>query len=293
MPRTAVTPISIVKVDDHSSFKTTDFLAAEEPLEIRLGYGSATNRIQKSISVTMRTPGNDFELAAGFLFTEGIIENAAQIVSVKHCNGLHENVVKVELLEDLDLDLSKLERNFYTTSSCGVCGKSSIDAVKTVCRLPDFEEKSTSFAAEVIYRLPGLLRENQLIFDNTGGLHGCALFDAEGVLLLAREDVGRHNALDKLIGATMQQGFFPLNQYLLLLSGRASFELIQKAYMAGIKIVAAVGAPSSLAVQMATDAGITLVGFLRGERFNIYCGAERIRIGNDHQVHHTKQLSTL
>lgn len=276
MSRTAVIPLTIIKVNQYSSISKEDFLAAEEPLEIRLGFGSAQNRQQKSISVTMRTPGNDFELAIGFLFTEGIIENAAQIASVKHCNGLHENVVRVELIDGLELDMSKLERNFYTTSSCGVCGKSSIDAVKTVCRLPEFTQDDLQFSSEIIYRLPDLLRHNQSVFEHTGGLHGCALFDCQGNLLLAREDVGRHNALDKLIGATLQQKLFPLNNYLLLLSGRASFELIQKAYMAGINIVAAVGAPSSLAVQMAADAGITLIGFLRGEKFNIYCGEQRI-----------------
>ncbi len=278
MSSTSVTPVTIIKVDEGSSSITEDFLAAEEPLEIRLGYGSARHRQQKSISVTMRTPGNDFELAVGFLFTEGIIENIAQVAAIKHCDGLHENVVRVELINDLELDMGKLERNFYTTSSCGVCGKSSIDAVKTVCRLPGAIQDQLLFSAELIYRLPDLLRQNQTIFNNTGGLHGCALFDNSGNLLLAREDVGRHNALDKLIGATLWQALFPLNKYLLLLSGRASFELIQKAYMAGIKIVAAVGAPSSLAVQMASDAGITLIGFLRGEKFNIYSGEQRISL---------------
>lgn len=273
---TPVTPLTIIKVDGEFTIKTRDFLAAEEPLEIRLGYGSAQNRVQKSISVTMRTPGNDFELAIGFLFTEGIIENIGQVASIKHCNGLHENVVRVELIDDLELDISKLERNFYTTSSCGVCGKSSIDAVKTVCRLKETASDELLFSAEVIYRLPDLLRQKQNIFNNTGGLHGCGLFSPDGKLLLSREDVGRHNALDKLIGAMLQQKLFPLDQYLLLLSGRASFELIQKAYMAGIKMVAAVGAPSGLAVQMAADAGITLIGFLRGEKFNIYCGEQRI-----------------
>ncbi len=278
MPINPVTPLTIVKVDENFSVSAEDFLAAEEPLEIRLGYGPAQNRVQKSISVTMRTPGNDFELAIGFLFTEGIIENAGQVASIKHCNGLHENVVRVELIDDLELDMSKLERNFYTTSSCGVCGKSSIDAVKTVCRLPETNADGLRFSAELIYRFPALLRQNQNIFEHTGGLHGCALFNTDGKLLLAREDVGRHNALDKLIGATLQQGLFPLDKYLLLLSGRASFELIQKAYMAGIKVVAAVGAPSGLAVQMAADAGITLIGFLRGRKFNIYCGEQRISL---------------
>lgn len=277
-------PLNVIKVDAKSSFTTDDLLAVEEPLEIRLSFGSAENRQQKNISVTMRTPGNDFELALGFLFTEGIIENAAQISSIKHCNGLQENVVKAELLNGLELDFSKLERNFYTTSSCGVCGKSSIDAVKTVCRLPDFVGNDFCMSAEVIYSLPEVLRQNQHIFSVTGGLHGCALFDGHGSLKLAREDVGRHNALDKLIGAALQQNLFPLNKYVLLLSGRASFELIQKAYMAGIKFVAAVGAPSSLAVQMANDAGITLIGFLRGNKFNIYCGEQRINIPNFDKV---------
>ncbi|WP_419801000.1 formate dehydrogenase accessory sulfurtransferase FdhD [Mucilaginibacter sp.] len=278
MSGVSVTPLTIVKVDENTSIYAEDFLAAEEPLEIRLGYGPAQNRVQKSISVTMRTPGNDFELAIGFLFTEGIIENSGQVASVKHCNGLNENVVRVALIDSLELDMSKLERNFYTTSSCGVCGKSSIDAVKTVCRLPKASADHLRFSAEMIYKLPELLRQKQKIFDHTGGLHGCGLFDANGSLLLAREDVGRHNALDKLIGAALQQGLFPLDKYLLLLSGRASFELIQKAYMAGIKIVAAVGAPSGLAVQMAADSDITLIGFLRGQRFNIYCGEQRISI---------------
>ena len=278
MSRVSVTPLTIVKVDENTSIYAEDFLAAEEPLEIRLGYGPAQNRVQKSISVTMRTPGNDFELAIGFLFTEGIIENSGQVASVKHCNGLNENVVRVELIDGLELDMSKLERNFYTTSSCGVCGKSSIDAVKTVCRLPKASADHLRISAEMIYKLPELLRQKQKIFDHTGGLHGCGLFDANGSLLLAREDVGRHNALDKLIGAALQQGLFSLDKYLLLLSGRASFELIQKAYMAGIKIVAAVGAPSGLAVQMAADSDITLIGFLRGQRFNIYCGEQRINI---------------
>ncbi|RYE36625.1 MAG: formate dehydrogenase accessory sulfurtransferase FdhD [Sphingobacteriaceae bacterium] len=278
MSKASVTPLTLIKVNENFSVSAEDFLAAEEPLEIRLGYGPAQNRVQKSISVTMRTPGNDFELAIGFLFTEGIIENIGQVASIKHCNGLHENVVRVELINDLELDMSKLERNFYTTSSCGVCGKSSIDAVKTVCRLPETSAKELRFSAEMIYQFPALLRQNQNIFEHTGGLHGCALFNTDGKLLLAREDVGRHNALDKLIGATLQQGLFPLDKYLLLLSGRASFELIQKAYMAGIKMVAAVGAPSGLAVQMAADADITLIGFLRGQKFNIYCGEQRISL---------------
>lgn len=224
----------------------------------------------------MRTPGNDFELARGFLFTEGIIKNISDIESVQHCNNLNENVVRVELKEDVEVETNKLERNFYTTSSCGVCGKSSIEAVKTVCRLEREENDDVKFPSEIIYTLPEILRSCQDVFDFTGGLHGCGLFDNNGKLLLSREDVGRHNALDKLIGAALYQSLFPLHNYLLLLSGRASFELIQKAWMAGVTIIAAIGAPSSLALQMAEEAGITLIGFLRNKSFNIYSGSHRI-----------------
>ncbi|WP_018612586.1 formate dehydrogenase accessory sulfurtransferase FdhD [Segetibacter koreensis] len=278
MVRSPVLSTSIFKVNVAGIQKVDDMLAAEEPLEIRISYSAFAKKIQKSISVTMRTPGNDFELATGFLLTEGIIKNAADIIGIKHCNGLHENVVRVEIKDDLQLDLSKLERNFYTTSSCGVCGKSSIEAVRTVCRLPVEKNDNFQFPSEIIYSLPLTLRTQQEIFKNTGGLHACALFDTFGNLLLTKEDVGRHNALDKLIGAALIDNTLPLNKSLLLLSGRASFELIQKAWMAGIKIVAAVGAPSSLAVQMAEEFGMTLIGFLRDQAFNIYTGSHRIKI---------------
>ncbi|TKK70962.1 formate dehydrogenase accessory sulfurtransferase FdhD [Ilyomonas limi] len=280
MSRSSISSKSVIKVHGTTTRHVNDVLAAEEPLEIRLCFGAFLQRKQQNISVTMRTPGNDFELATGFLFTEGIIKEAADIHSIKHCNGLHENVVKVELKEEVTVDISKLERNFYTTSSCGVCGKSSIEAVRTVCRLPAIKNNELQFSSATIYTLPALLRSTQAIFENTGGLHGCALFDTSGNLILAREDVGRHNAVDKLIGATLAQSLFPLDRYLLLLSGRASFELIQKAWMAGIKIVAAVGAPSSLAAQMAEEVGMTLIGFLREKVFNIYSGEHRIIISD-------------
>jgi FdhD protein len=278
MARSPVLCKPVIKINDAGMQKADDMLAAEEPLEIRMSYGAFPKRVQKSISVTMRTPGNDFELAKGFLFTEGIIKNASDIVSIKHCNGLHENVVRVEMRDDLEFDLSKLERNFYTTSSCGVCGKSSIEAVRTVCQLPHAVDQSFQISPGIIYSLPGVLRAEQAIFKKTGGLHACALFDVSGNLVLTREDVGRHNALDKLIGAAMEQTSFPLGKFVLLLSGRASFELIQKAWMSGIKVVAAVGAPSSLAVEMAEEFGMTLIGFLRGEVFNIYSGSHRIKM---------------
>ena len=278
MNRSSVTHKPVIKINRTGAHRVDDWLAAEEPLEIRLGFGTLSQRKQQSISVTMRTPGNDFELATGFLFTEGIIRGIEEIQSIKHCNGTHENVVRIELKEDVPVEIGKLERNFYTTSSCGVCGKSSIEAVKTVCRLSNTSSDTLHVSSHIIHTLPAVLRSRQSIFDSTGGLHACALFDAGGNLVLMREDVGRHNALDKLIGAALAQSLFPMDKYLLLLSGRASFELIQKAWMAGIIVVAAVGAPSSLAVQMAEDAGMTLIGFLRNEVFNIYSGEQRITI---------------
>jgi FdhD protein len=262
----------IQKVISGSLSDVDDLLASEEPLEVRMQYGLPDARVTKNISVTMRTPGNDKELATGFLFTEGIIKKYQYI---KQVFQLRENIIQVILQENINLDLSKLERNFYTTSSCGVCGKSSIDAVKQVCE--NFEPVTLApIPASLIYTLPDLLRSSQDVFEHTGGLHASALFNTNGQLLLTREDVGRHNALDKLIGVALEKDMIPLNNHLLLLSGRASFELIQKAAMAGINFVAAVGAPSSLAVEMAKEHNMTLIGFLRGEKFNIYNGAERI-----------------
>ena len=226
----------------------------------------------------MRTPGNDEELATGFLFTEGIIKNVHDITGVKHCDNSDENVVEVELKPGVSFNLKNLDRNFYTTSSCGVCGKSSIEAITTTRLLNINVEDDIQCTPSIINNLPAVLRSTQNIFTQTGGLHACGLFTAEGELLISREDVGRHNALDKLIGASLNQNLFPLHNYLLLLSGRASFELVQKAYMAGIKVVAAVGAPSSLAVQTAASFGITLIGFVKAQTFNIYSGAQRIKI---------------
>lgn len=256
-----------------------DVLAIEEPLEIRMTYGPLDNRITKNISVTMRTPGNDMELACGFLFTEGIIQSFSQIESIAHFNSLlnPENIVVASIKPEVTFDLSKLDRNFYTTSSCGVCGKASINAVKTTgAQHQNTDTDGLKVNSELIHQLPDILRKKQDVFESTGGLHASALFDASGNLMMLREDVGRHNALDKLIGAALESGIVPLSQHILLLSGRASFELIQKAAMAGIQIVAAVGAPSSLAVEMAEDFNITLIGFLRNGRFNIYSGAQRL-----------------
>ena len=253
-----------------------DLLAVEEPLEIRIVYGDAGNRLEKNISITMCTPGQDEELASGFLFTEGIIRDKEDIQQCVATGTAGNNVVIAELKPGISFDPKKIERHFYTSSSCGVCGKSSIAAVRTVMEGIDIKD-SIRVPAAGLTTLPGTLRKHQEIFEHTGGLHAAALFDLAGNLLLTREDVGRHNALDKLIGASLLEGSVPLTDHILLLSGRASFELIQKAAMAGIRIVCAVGAPSSLAVELAKEAGMTLIGFLRDGRFNIYCGEQRIK----------------
>ena len=255
-------PIERFEGDSSTSFQ--DLLAVEEPLEIRLG--------DKTISITMRTPGHDAELAAGFLFTEGILDGPLQILDIQHA----KNSIAVQLNPHVEVDFERLQRNFYTTSSCGVCGKASIEALR-IQGCPVLPRSSTAMEAALIHRLPEAQRNEQAVFQRTGGLHAAALFDLKGNLILLREDVGRHNAVDKLIGAQMLAGRTPLSDTLLLVSGRASFELTQKALMAGIPILAAVGAPSSLAVETAQRFNMTLLGFVRDGRFNIYSGAERIQ----------------
>ena len=257
-----------------------DALAVEEPLEIQLGYERKGWRVHKSVSITMRTPGADAELAAGFLFSEGIIADAAQIESVR---AESDNVVRVELRPGVPVDLQRLERHFYTTSSCGVCGKTSLAAVQTTSHKTRPTTVEGPFLdAATIHRLPAIQRERQAVFDQTGGLHAAALFDGEGRFLCQREDVGRHNAVDKLVGSQLLGGApLPLSGRVLFVSGRASFELVQKAVAAGIPFMAAVGAPSSLAVELANAFGITLLGFVRGERFNIYSGAARVRFSDE------------
>jgi FdhD protein len=228
----------------------------------------------------MRTPGNDTELATGFLFTEGIISGYEDIMGSKSAGHLNKiipdsNILTVELQPGFSFDTKKLDRHFYTSSSCGVCGKSSIDSVKNIIYKKP-KQDTIRIHSRSLMILPELLLKQQEVFEHTGGLHASALFDLNGSLLFVREDVGRHNALDKLVGAALIEGNLPLDHHILLLSGRASFELIQKAAMAGIKIVCAVGPPSSLAVEMAKECDMTLIGFLRGARFNIYSGEQRI-----------------
>ena len=264
----------IRKICNSQVIDTDDQLAVEEPLEIQLLACIAGNRVQKSISVTMRTPGHDKELAAGFLFTEGIIRNNQEVLFIKQ-EAFDKNKILVGLQENVNPNIQKMERNFYTTSSCGVCGKSSIDAIKTISAYNN-EPDAICLKAEMFYSIQDIVREKQTIFDSTGGLHASALFDLHGNLIILHEDVGRHNALDKVIGASLLNEELPLNDTILLLSGRASFELVQKASMAGIKVIIAVGAPSSLAVELAKECNITLIGFLRDERFNIYSGEHRV-----------------
>lgn len=267
----------IEKITRGTKEEHSDLVAVEEPLEIRLGYGPDNQREQATISVTMRTPGHDFELALGFLFTEGIIESPGQVSSVKYCidNGRQstENIVRVELNPGVKVQPERWLRNFYTTSSCGVCGKASIDAVKVNWTpLTDHTEIETV----VLLGLADQLREKQLVFSHTGGLHAVGLFDAHGQLIQLREDVGRHNAMDKVLGSMFMLNAMPLSSKVLVVSGRASFELVQKAAVAGAPVLAAVGAPSSLAIELARASGMTLAGFLREGRFNIYTHAFRV-----------------
>ncbi|THU36077.1 formate dehydrogenase accessory sulfurtransferase FdhD [Niastella caeni] len=268
-----VAHITIKKINAGEQTEVEDELAVEEPLEIQLAWQEAAGYVQKNISVTMRTPGQDAELAAGFLFTEGILQHIDQI---QHIHP-QQNGVLVTLAAGVTPQLQQAERNFYTTSSCGVCGKTGINAIKTV---PVYAPQADALVlpANTFYGLQQTIQKKQVVFESTGGLHAAALFDVEGNCILLREDVGRHNAVDKVIGAALLNRQLPLHQHILLLSGRAGFELIQKGVMAGIRVIAAVGAPSSLAVQLATEHNITLIGFLRKNRFNVYSGAQRVKV---------------
>ncbi|MCA9821948.1 MAG: formate dehydrogenase accessory sulfurtransferase FdhD [Dehalococcoidia bacterium] len=255
-----------------------DHVAAEEPMETRILWEQDGPLHRKSIAVTMRTPGDDFALAAGFLFSEGLLATRNDIADISYCRDEHEqqahNIVSVTLRPGLAFDAARLNRNFYTTSSCGVCGKASLDALSIGGHQPLVSRQQLE--AAVLSALPRTLRAAQPVFESTGGLHGAGLFDNDGNLIALKEDVGRHNAVDKLIGEQFLAGSTPLDNRVLMLSGRASFELVQKALAAGIPVVAAVGAPSSLAIDIAEAFGITLAGFVRPESFNVYTGRERI-----------------
>jgi FdhD protein len=251
--------------------RVLDDVAAEEPLEIRVG--------NVALSVTMRTPGDDFELAVGFLYTEGVVERRDDISRVAYGRGPDGeptgNVVEVTLQQGRSIDFTRLQRNFFTASSCGICGKASIDAVRSR-EIPPLDCE-LHIDPELLPSLPDALRSAQRVFGRTGGLHGAGLFDADGRLLLVREDIGRHNAVDKIIGHALLRGSLPLSERVLLVSGRGGFEIVQKALVAGVPVLASVSAPSSLAVQLARSAGLTLIGFLRGRRFVVYSGEKRLR----------------
>lgn len=277
----SIVDVPIVKMDRRRGrSEQRDELAVEEPLEIRLAWGAGARRAQRSLAVTMRTPGDDVSLAVGFLVSEGIVRSRADYVEAAHCGpAVREdgtsNVVKIALAPHVDVDWPAVERHVYTTSSCGVCGKTSLEAVRTAS--PHRAVPGTPrVAARILHGLPDALRAAQASFARTGGLHAAGLFEPDGTLALAREDVGRHNAVDKVVGDAVRAGTLPLADRVLLVSGRASFELVQKAVMAGVPLLAAVGAPSSLAVELAREQALTLVGFVRDDRFNVYAGAERI-----------------
>jgi FdhD protein len=266
-----------VRIDGAAVVRRTDTLAAEEPLEIRVN-GTA-------LAVTMRTPGDDLDLAFGFLATEGVIRGAGDVVTARYCAGAQDddvntyNVLDLALRPDVPPPSTDPSRNFYTTSSCGVCGKASIDAVRTRSAFPVADDP-VRVGTAVLARLPDLLRAAQRVFDRTGGLHAAGLFTAAGELACVREDVGRHNAVDKVVGWALREHRLPLTGHVLMVSGRASFELAQKASMAGIPVLSAVSAPSTLAADLADEVGMTLVGFLRGDRMNVYTHPDRVELSH-------------
>jgi FdhD protein len=266
----------VIRIRDGAVSSRPDTLVAEEPLEIRLN--------GKPLAITMRTPGDDFALAAGFLVSEGVLAEHSDLQNIVYCAGATAdgsntyNVVDVKTAPGVQIPDITLERNVYTTSSCGLCGKASLDAVRTTTRWPINDTPPVRIEPDLLASLPDRLRAAQRVFDRTGGLHAAALFTEHGELTDIREDVGRHNAVDKLIGRALQNKNLPLHRAILLVSGRASFELAQKAVMAGIPVLAAVSAPSSLAVDLATETGLTLIGFLRGHTMNVYAGEHRLAL---------------
>ncbi len=266
----------IVRVEPDSVIRRWDTLAAEEPLEIRVG---AQGRLRPALSVTMRTPGDDIDLALGFLFAEGVIGSAADVHTAKLCAGVNEpneyNVVDVVLAPGVPPPAPATARHFTITSACGVCGKASVDAIRTQARY-DLTTDVARIDPTILSSLPDRLRTAQKTFDRTGGLHAAGLFTADGELVVAREDVGRHNAVDKVVGWALREGRIPLAGHVLVVSGRASFELVQKAMMAGVPALAAVSAPSTLAVDLAAEIGLTLAGFVRGGSMNVYAKVDRV-----------------
>jgi len=277
----------VLRIDGARTVQRPDTLVVEEPLEVRVG--------GRSLVVTMRTPGDDMDLAAGFLVSEGVVSAQGHVRAMRYCAGATDEGINTYNLLDVDLDPSvpppdpSLERSFYTTSSCGLCGKASLDAVRTQTS-HDVSGDLFTVTPALLSTLPDRLREAQKVFDRTGGLHAAGLFSDAGELLVLREDVGRHNAVDKVVGWALREGLLPLTGTVLMVSGRASFELVQKAWMAGIPCLAAVSAPSSLAVDLAAEAGMTLVGFLRGASMNVYAGHQRVLVEASSPVARTQPV---
>ena len=277
----------MLRIDGARTVQRPDTLVVEEPLEVRVG--------GRSLVVTMRTPGDDMDLAAGFLVSEGVVSAQGHVRAMRYCAGATDEGINTYNLLDVDLDPSvpppdpSLERSFYTTSSCGLCGKASLDAVRTHTSY-DVAGDLFTVTPALLSALPDRLREAQKVFDRTGGLHAAGLFSDAGELLVLREDVGRHNAVDKVVGWALREGLLPLTGTVLMVSGRASFELVQKAWMAGIPCLAAVSAPSSLAVDLAAEAGMTLVGFLRGTSMNVYAGQQRVLVEASSPVARTQPV---
>jgi len=262
---------AIIKINKQHTKKITDTIALEAPLEIQLTYFEQEKQLNRSLATTMRTPGADKELALGFLYSEGIIGSSANLQKIEQAG----NTLKIYLSKEISIEWEHLDRTFLSTSSCGICGKPSLESLeKTTCHFPISAQPIVN--KEIIYQLSDILMEQQSVFKKTGGIHAAGLFEIDGTLVDFKEDIGRHNALDKLIGQAVLQDTIPLRKNLLFLSGLISFELVQKASMVGIPIIAAVGAPSSLAIDLAITNDITLIGFVREERFNVYCGEERI-----------------
>ncbi|MBK9490411.1 MAG: formate dehydrogenase accessory sulfurtransferase FdhD [Haliscomenobacter sp.] len=280
MYQSPIRKVQILKYQNGQFSQRTDHLATEEPLEIQLSFGASEQRTQRSLAITMRTPGQDFDLVYGFLFTEGIIHRRGDVIQMRYPGNqldpeAQENIVLVELHPHTNFDFERLNRHFYTSSSCGICGKTSLEMVQPHAHFL-LDPLNPQVTPPILLRLPQLLLPQQSLFGRTGGIHAAGLFSAAGDLLLLREDVGRHNAVDKVLGAALQKHDFPLRTEILLVSGRAGFELVQKAIMAGLSVMAAVGAPSSLATELAEAHNLTLIGFLRDGSFNVYTGKERI-----------------
>ncbi len=279
MLQSAVSAVNVHKARADESKQTSDLVAVEEPLEVRVQFGPEQSRKERVLAVIMRTPGHDEFLTLGFMCTEGIIQEESQVLSLKHCTNVPEtaagNVIMVKLAPSVELPWDQYQRHIYMSSSCGVCGKTSLEAVVASCHWQELGP-GPQLQSELLYQLPTRLKELQLVFNRTGGLHAACIFNSQGEPLYWQEDIGRHNAVDKVIGAAWQAKLLPLDKHVLLVSGRIGFELVQKSVMAGIRFMAGVGAPSSLAVDLAVQHEMTLVGFLNDQRYNCYHQPQRI-----------------